>query len=77
MKRWGGSWHDDDLLEDLAEAGVTREMVAEAYRRQTTRQLAEAAGLTPGQVRMAALVWGVLPETSSERLRASESDERA
>ena len=76
VTRWGGSWDDDDLLGDLAEAGVTRDMLATAYQRKLVRQLAAAAQVTPGQLRMAALAWGLVRESPSGLVRGSQSDER-
>ena len=76
VTRWGGSWDDDDLLGDLAEAGVTRDMLATAYQRKLVRQLAAAAQVTPGQLRMAALAWGLVRESPSGLVRGAQSDER-
>ncbi len=76
VSRWGGSWDDADLLIDLADAGVTREMLATAYQRKLVRQLAAEARLTPGQLRMAALAWGVVQESPSGLVGGSQSDER-
>jgi len=75
VTRWGGSWDDADLLIDLAEAGVTREMLATAYQYKLVRLLAEQARLTPGQLRMAALAWNLVQESSSGLAGGSQSDE--
>ena len=75
VTRWGGSWDDADLLIDLAEAGVTREMLATAYQHKLVRRLAAEARLTPGQLRMAALAWDLVQESSSGRQGDAQSDE--
>ena len=75
MSRWSGSWDDADLLIDLADAGVTREMLATAYQHKLVRRLAAEARLTPGQLRMAALAWGVVQESSSGLAGDAQSDE--
>ena len=72
--KWGTCHDDEDLLGDVEAAGVTRDILAEAYRRQLPRPLAEAAGVAPGQLRLAALAWGVVKELPSELQRGSQGD---